>query len=436
MKIASPSVNDGIQIYSSVPYTSTLFKQSSGVPKNFGLGLGFNSPKNEAHRMITLSTRVTTDINRPQTRFEKTNGVYELKNSKLTLESSSKGGSVALTSSAVQLETPKNDKASHLRNNSQGAFSHKKKSSDSTTASNGSKHQSSYKRSSSQVFQGGAKIEQTNINPRELKINTEVDAGIDVIIPSTKVQSTKNQYSSELSSTGSARISKPTRRILDGPVRLLTSSNQSDWTLDGLSIGKKMQTAPNDDRIETSPGISKNSKQEIYRKATGNADFYSTYVSNRGQSRERSNDLQKEKASPSGDRRIGFTNNGQLQYSNRGQGVIKSNTFFTNTGNSWFSSVNATREKPTTQSPKYDYKTPNTKEGTTRPASTEKRLLTKQDSQQKPSKSISGKYEAQTHRVNTFEADEESKQEKENKTPSKEASLQSFVTKVNKGRYI
>lgn len=428
MKSTSPTGNDMIQFFSSTSYNGIPSRVSSNFQRNFGLGLGFNSPKNDPQKVITLSTKVTNDISRYTMNNTKPNGILERKSSRTTPEATPKN-SPYMSSSLVVRADPSTASMSNMYKTaeSRGSSADKRKHGDSSPGIN-SKQTPVYRPSSSRGGQENLRKELGySVKSKKLEINTVSDS--ENIAGPIRSRSTKNQETSQNFLSGTIKKNSPPQYQFDGPYKLLTSATPPNKHAPAIAFSHKTQTEPNEER-GLRGSSAKKSKGTIDRPFGGSAVYGST-TATRDSSKERESvngqEKERQKITLNGNRKIGFSSNGQLKYTTLGQGkgVIKANNFFSSSASNWGQTISGSDKNKAMPGI----------EDLTKSANFEKKALIKtQDLRQ--SLRFSEKKETKTYKNYASEVSEENKQQKNQENGdeiTKQVSLQSFVTKVNQG---
>jgi len=368
MKSSSPNSTDMAQFFTTNNHSAVPTRVNSNFQRNFGIGLGFNSPKNDTQKSITLSTRVTNDIPRYNPpKDAKTSGILDRKSSRVTPDSTPKNSNY-MTSSLVGKPEPSSAATATSTNSrttaqSRGSSADKRRTTNNGNAYSPSKMTPSYQPSSSRALQESLRRELGySSKVKNLEIETKQDA---LRAPgSVRSQSTKNQEKNQSPSqsqsqnffSGSIKKNVPQYNF-EGSFKLLTSTPPNR-----IGYSYKNNTEPNEvlksaNSLRNSQGpMNSTSKQQQQQPLGGSAVFLGG-AGTRAASRDRESigDGEKDKA-PVGfsvNRKIGFSNNGQLQYTNLSQGVIKSNNFFSSSATNWAKNSN-NKEKSSPVKPKND----------------------------------------------------------------------------------
>ena len=429
MKSTSPTGNDMVQYFSSTAYNGIPSRVTSNFQRNFGLGLGFNSPKNDPQKVITLSTKVTGDISRYSMQGNKPNGILERKSSRTTPDATPKG-SPYMSSSLVRAD-PSSPGISNTYKpaESRGSSADKRKNGNSSaTMHSSSKQTPVYRPSSSRGGQESLRKELGHsVKSKKLEINTNNNS--ENIVGPIRSRSTKNQETSQ-NFLNNGTIKK-NNVPFDSTYKLLTSATPPNRHAPTIAFSHKTKTEPNEERGLRGSSALK-SKQGTINRPFGGSAVYSSTTATRDSSKERESvsgqEREKQKITLNGNRKIGFSSNGQLKYTTlgQGQGVIKANNFFSSSASNWGHTVSG-RDKN-----KPDYKANAGVQDLTKSANFEKKSSIKtQDLRQSlrfPEKKGTQNYKA------SEENKQQKNQENEDTELPKQVSLQSFVTKVNQGK--
>jgi len=328
---------------------------------------------------------------------------------------------------------------------SRGSSADKRRTTNNTSNFSPSKPAPSYQPSSSRTLQESLRRE---LGYGSKVKNLEIDTKNDVVRApgSVRSQSTKNQEKSPNQShnffSGSIKRNIP-QYTFEGSFKLLTST-PPNRQFQGLGSSYKNNTEPNEDRnfmkpstpsggLKSSQVLSSHSKLQQQQPLGGSAVFLSA-TSTRNASRDResigSQEGEKERAPVgfSGNRKIGFSSNGQLQYTNLSQGVIKSNNFFSSSATNWAKGINNKEKSPVKATNHEDL---------TRSAVFEKKTAKVQDLRASlrintDTNETSGS-KLRTPSAKARENSQPKEKEKDEGTAQK-TSLDSFITKVGRGR--
>ena len=433
MKSTSLTANDMAQYYSSTSYNATPSRVTSNFQRNFGLGLGFNSPKNEPQKVITLSTKVTNDISRYTMQNGKPNGILERKSSRTTPETSPKHTPFMSNSAVVRAE-PNSATLSNMyrTTESRGNSSDKRKNGDSSATLH-NKQTPVYRPSSSRGSQETLRKELSNsVKAKKLEINTVNDS--ENIHGTIRSRSTKNTETAQNFLSGTIKKNNVAQYSIDGTYKLLTTATPPNKHAPAIAFSNKTRTEPNEERGLRGSSALKSKNGTIDRPFGGSAVYSNAATRDSSKERESVNGQEREKKiTLNGNRKIGFSSNGQLKYTTlgQGQGVIKSNNFFSSSASNW--------NHPSSAKNKLDYKGLSGQEDLTKSANFEKKASIKTQDLRQSLRFSEKKESQQGSRPYTKESSVENKQQKnqENEDNEKElpkqTSLNSFVTKVNQG---
>jgi len=419
------------QFFSTANHSAVSTRSNSNLQRNFGIGLGFNSPKNDTQKTITLSTRVTNDIPRYVPSNNKTTGILDRKSSRTTPDATPKTSNY-MSSSLVAKAEPNSAATAASTNSyktveSRGSSADKRRTTNNTSNFSPSKPAPSYQPSSSRTLQESLRRE---LGYGSKVKNLEIDTKNDVVRApgSVRSQSTKNQEKSPNQS----------HNFFSGSIK-----RNIPQQFQGLGSSYKNNTEPNEDRnfmkpstpsggLKSSQVLSSHSKLQQQQPLGGSAVFLSA-TSTRNASRDResigSQEGEKERAPVgfSGNRKIGFSSNGQLQYTNLSQGVIKSNNFFSSSATNWAKGINNKEKSPVKATNHEDL---------TRSAVFEKKTAKVQDLRASlrintDTNETSGS-KLRTPSAKARENSQPKEKEKDEGTAQK-TSLDSFITKVGRG---
>lgn len=431
----SPS-SENFQLYPTPSYTSVTPKISSSFRGTFGLGLGFNSPKNEGQKVITLSTRVSTDIQRNVQRSERAGIIVDRKAARMNPDSQTKPTQGSLSVSKTNNPSTENLSGSGRIVDNRGGSVPRKKDPPSYQAISSNRQLFPYQNVGSVNMQDSLRREQ-GYPPknRNLELETEMEVLRNPV--ELKTQSSKNAETNLYTLTNSPKKVMRTQFTLDRPSRLATSTTPTGGQSGTFGYGQLTQTEPAEGRAPLSTMIVKN-KSESATKPVGGTMFLSGVSVNREPSREKGRASERDKIMITGNRKIGFSSNGQLKYTNPSQGVIKANNFFTNTsGSSINSIVNKERLLNQAQRPEYN----NIANNVTipqRPGTSDRKVFGRTQTEFTGALRSAEVRQAFEHRKATSELKDSEPSDFKDRTqddsPSiKKPALQSFVTKVNKG---
>jgi len=447
MKSSSPNPTDMAQFFTTNNHSAVPTRVNSNFQRNFGIGLGFNSPKNDTQKSITLSTRVTNDIPRYNPPKDvKTSGILDRKSSRVTPDSTPKNSNY-MTSSLVGKPEPSSAATATSTNSrttaqSRGSSADKRRTTNNGNAYSPSKMTPSYQPSSSRALQESLRRELGySSKVKNLEIETKQDA---LRAPgSVRSQSTKNQEKNQSPSqsqsqnffSGSIKKNVPQYNF-EGSFKLLTSTPPNR-----IGYSYKNNTEPNEvlksaNSLRNSQGpMNSTSKQQQQQPLGGSAVFLGG-AGTRAASRDRESigDGEKDKA-PVGfslNRKIGFSNNGQLQYTNLSQGVIKSNNFFSSSATNWAKNSN-NKEKSSPVKPKNDQELTRSANFEKKSASTTKVQDLRASLRINTTDSNDNAGSGDKLRTNSSTRENENKKEKERDDSAQKTSLDSYITKVGRG---
>lgn len=429
----SPS-NENFQLYPTPSYASVTPKISSSFRGSFGLGLGFNSPKNEGQKVITLSTRVSTDIQRNVQRSERAGIIVDRKAARMNSDPQAKPTQGSLSVSKTNNPSTENLSGSGRIVDNRGGSVPRKKDPPSYQALSANRQLFPYQSIGSVNMQDSFRRE-LGYSPknRNLEVETEVEIIRNPV--ELKTQSSKNAETNLYAlNTSPKKILRP-QFTLERPSRLATSTTTPTGGQGNSFAFGQMQTEPTEERHPFSTTIFK-TKSESATKPVGGSVFFGS-IANREPSREKGKVSDRDKVMITGNRKIGFSSNGQLKYTNPSQGVIKANNFFTNSSGSSISGI-VNKERLLNQQPRPDYNMATGGISPVRPGTSERKVFGRTQTEFTGALKSTEVRQAFEHRKATSEfKDSEPSDYKgrdQDDSPSiKKPSLQGFVTKVNKG---
>jgi len=186
--------------------------------------------------------------------------------------------------------------------------------------------------------------------------------------------------------------------------------------------------------LKNSQVLNSHSKLQQQQPLGGSAVFLSA-TSTRNASKDRESigpqDGEKERAPVgfSGNRKIGFSSNGQLQYTNLSQGVIKSNNFFSSSATNWAKGINGKEKSPVKATNHEDL---------TRSAVFEKKTAKVQDLRASlrinTDSNETSSSKLRTPSAKARENSQPKEKEKEENGSAQKSGLDGYITKVGRGK--